>query len=268
MTGLKKVAPTDPSRQVDTSMGGTGSEGFACVPGVPHIYIPPSPSDDSDNMGSRRSSCDIFATEFSWIARLSTMEFFHPCSIHADVKKNECNYFCSTCTDTPALCRHCVQEYQFSDSNEVLLQIRKYMYRYVVHLDDLSRHYDCSGIQSYIINQRKAVLLNPKDVPANVSGAPTFENQCVTCKVPLRPDCLYCCLDCKVAVRGGSIIPQTPQSMKVMKKQAPRVSKRVSSSSGGSVDTYSPRKRPARDGKPCRPVHRKRKCLPTRSALE
>ena len=222
MTGLKKVAPTDPSRQVDTSMGGTGSEGFACVPGVSHIYIPPSPSDDSDNMGSRRSSCDLFATEFSWIARLSTMEFFHPCSIHVDMKKNECNYFCSTFTDVPALCRHCVQQYQCSDSDGIFLQIRRYMYRYVVHLDDLSRYYDCSGIVSYIINQREAVLLHPKDEPSNISGGSGSENQCLTCKVPIKPDFQYCSLHCKAAVPCSSSILQTGQSLETSGKQESR----------------------------------------------
>lgn len=163
-----------------------------------------------------------------WIARLCSTDFFQPCSLHESLRKNECNYFCSSCPfKRDALCRHCVQEHTCSNSKAKFFQIRRYMYRYVVHLDDLSKYFDSSGIQSYCINQKKAVLLNPKDPSPNMSGTPVFENKCATCKVPLRPDCQYCCLDCKATRHQGMIIPKTPQSMKKRKRQQePRIVKR------------------------------------------
>jgi hypothetical protein len=268
--------PND-SHQGDTPMGSCESEATSVVFRQMEPALPRSISDDSlttNGLGSERNANEISAKEMCWISRLVTTDFFHPCSIHESVKKNECNYFCSACTEMPALCRHCVQEHHCCDSDVIFFQIRRYMYRYVVHVDDLSRYYDCSGIQSYCINQRKAILLNPKDASSNVSGTPSFENQCVTCKVPLRPDCLYCCLDCKAAVPSSSIIPQTPPSSKMKKKQEPRIVKRKIATglagnfagmygNGSSMKDSTPRK------KRCRSTHRERKvCSPLRSAFE
>lgn len=169
-------------------------------------------SNTSSNATSNRDSW--------WVSLLCRTQFFQPCKTHESLRKNECNYFCSGCISTNgSLCRHCVENHQKCGHDQpVFFQIRRYMYRYVVHLDDLNKHFDSTGIQSYCINQRKAVLLNPKDVSTNTSGTPVFENQCMGCKVPLRPDCKYCCLDCKAAVQeyctDGSITPRTPVSAK------------------------------------------------------
>lgn len=211
-----------------------------------------------------------------WTSVLCTTEFFQPCSMHASLKKNECNYFCSTCPERAALCRHCVQEHQCSSSEGIFFQIRRYMYRYVVHLDDLNQYFDSAGIQSYCINQRKAVLLNPKDSSSNISAAPVFDNQCDTCKVPLRPDCQYCCLDCKATAYSGLIAPQTPMSLTKSKRQLePRiVRKHMNSffqeeSTRDVVVKSSLRKSSAGRVKKQRLPHRARKLLvPQRSVFE
>jgi len=208
---------------VDTpvAIGGNVSEAASVALEVSPIDLPPSNSNTHD-MVVQCNSCEKFATEFSWISRLSTTRFFHPCSIHTDVKRNECNYFYSRSTNVPALCKHCVQQNQRSDSDGIFLQIRMYMYRYIVYLDDLSKYYDCSGIQSYTTNQRKAVLLHPKDDPSNIYGRSDFENQCLTCKVPIKPDFQYCSVHCKAAVPCSSSIPQNQQSLGTRGKQDSR----------------------------------------------
>ncbi len=42
------------------------------------------------------------------------------------------------------------------------LQIRKYMYQYVVRIQDIQEHFDTSGVQTYIINSARVVFLRDR----------------------------------------------------------------------------------------------------------
>lgn len=79
------------------------------------------------------------------------------------------------------------------------LQIRRYVYRDVVKVDDLRRFYDPSGVQTYTVNHAQAVFLTAKD--KSLVG-PYYRvdssSACRTCNRGLRDGCLYCSLRCKV----------------------------------------------------------------------
>lgn len=145
-----------------------------------------------------------------WLWGLLNAEMFEPCTHHPGLRKNECNFFCFSCTPDlgRALCRHCLPSHDCPRSSRIF-QIRRYMYQNVVHTEDLTEHYDLAGVQAYCINARRAVLLRPKPPPSTAIAAPAFANNCRGCAVPLRPDCTYCCLKCKVDVDFG-VEPATP----------------------------------------------------------
>lgn len=44
-----------------------------------------------------------------------------------------------------------------------ILQIRKYMYQYVVRVQDIQEHFDASGVQTYIINSARVVFLKDRE---------------------------------------------------------------------------------------------------------
>jgi hypothetical protein len=180
----------------------------------------------------------------SWIMELCSTRFFEPCVKHASLKKNECNHFCSSCVSTHGpMCRHCLAEHRCTGvtkkhdhQNNIMFQIRMYMYKYVVHLEDLNKHFDASGVQAYYINQKKAVLLAPKEASGGSAGTPVFDNQCATCCVSLRPDCRFCSLICKATNADDVIIiPSTPMSSKKKRQQQQRLSRQSSQNSEWSI---------------------------------
>lgn len=170
-----------------------------------------------------------------WLWSLLNTDLFHPCPHHATLRKNECNFFCFGCTgsrnDGMALCRHCLVTHT-CDGAVRMFQIRRYMYQNVVHAEDLaSTRYDLSGIQAYCINSKRAILLHPKPAPPTALAAPAFENKCRGCLIPLRPDCMYCSLRCKVDVDFG-LEPATP-----FLSRAPGPVKSVKGTSADWADT-------------------------------
>lgn len=162
--------------------------------------------------------CGVFPPNSEWLWSLLNTHLFHPCPQHSNLRKNECNFFCFGVNtgnvqngngNGMALCRHCLAA-QSGSSRAVMFQIRRYMYQNVVHAEDLaSTHYDLSGIQAYCINSKRAILLHPKPAPPTALAAPAFENKCRGCLIPLRPDCMYCSLRCKVDIDFG-LEPSTP----------------------------------------------------------
>lgn len=83
------------------------------------------------------------------------------------------------------------------------------MYQCVVHADELGPYFDLTGVQAYCINSRRAVLIHPKPPPPTASSQPAFITKCQGCEVPLRPDCSYCSVRCKVDV-VYDLQPATP----------------------------------------------------------
>lgn len=145
-----------------------------------------------------------------WLEGLFTSDLFNPCPRHSNVRKNECNFYCLTCTagQRRGMCKYCLGDH--TECGGQVFQIRKYMYQTCVHVEDLQHLYDCSGIQAYCINGKRAVLIHPK-VMAPGQQCPVFDNTCRGCDKPLRSDCLYCSLKCKVDLQYGRA-PRTPQA--------------------------------------------------------
>jgi hypothetical protein len=163
----------------------------------------------------------VFPPNSEWLWSLLNTHLFHPCPQHSNLRKNECNFFCFGVNigvgvqngngSGMALCRHCLATQTEGSSGTIrMFQIRRYMYQNVVHAEDLaSTRYDLSGIQAYCINSKRAILLHPKPAPPTAQATPAFENKCRGCLIPLRPDCMYCSLRCKVDVDFGHE-PATP----------------------------------------------------------
>ena len=138
-----------------------------------------------------------FMYRSSALERLCEMDFFKPCKVHAHLRNSVLNFF--VLDEEPnrqlACCRHSdlVGE---GGARPDLIQIRRYMHRNVVLVEDMATRYDCKGIQMYYINQKRAILLQPKD--PSTSSNPVYENYCARCRVPLRPDCVFCSLSCSI----------------------------------------------------------------------
>ena len=136
------------------------------------------------------------------LAGMCRAAFFHPCPRHPQQKKNESNFYVWSSYGSFVCCRHCMEE-PSNFHGDLVFQIRRYMHREVVLVEDLSKVRDCRGIQSYYINQKKAVLLSPKEQQAD--STPAFDTTCVTCDVPLRPDCMFCSLICELNASGEAV---------------------------------------------------------------
>ncbi|PSC76161.1 PLATZ transcription factor family [Micractinium conductrix] len=153
-----------------------------------------------------------------WLMGLFTCSMFehHGCRCHpgsvrnGTVKRNENNQYCLDCTHVvgSAICKLCLSGHAASCPGRVF-QIRKYMYQTCVHVDDIQPLYDVSGVQAYCINSRRAVLIHPKNVEKE-QKCPAFDHSCLGCHKPLRHDCTYCSLRCKVDVEYG-FAPITPK---------------------------------------------------------
>lgn len=138
-----------------------------------------------------------------WAQRLCETPFFGACRLHCDVPKNECTLFCIDAPKAPALCGHCAP---LINPAMRTLQIRRYVYRDVVKCDDIARHLDVSGVQTYTINGCSVVFLKPN----GTAGSPgTFgASACKRCMKRLREGAEYCSVACKVAKRSYRTRPR------------------------------------------------------------
>jgi len=197
-----------------------------------------------------------------WLHSLCETEFFEPCAMHPNLSKNKCVFFCVGCSPGGrVMCRHCLEDHDCHGCT--LFQIRRYMYKDVVHVADISKFCDVSGVQAYCINQKRAVLLRGKTVEQG-SGAPTFKTKCATCRIPLRSDCTYCSLECRIE---DCISPRTPKASKYRKHVCCSSSSDDSSDDSGSTHQVSLRnKRERQVQSRYRPYARRRKAaFPSRS---
>ncbi|KAI3844288.1 hypothetical protein MKW92_023035 [Papaver armeniacum] len=133
---------------------------------------------------------EYYACLPQWLESLLDEKFFVPCYIHEDARKNEKNVFCLDCCTS--VCTHCCPS--IHDSHR-LLQVRRYIYKDVLRLDDIQKLIDCSRVQSYISNGAKVIFINqrPQSRPHRVSG-----NTCSTCYRSLQERYFFCSLYCKV----------------------------------------------------------------------
>lgn len=224
-------------------------------------------TDGADEAPHDTVDSDESAKTAQWLDSLCDTEFFEECPVHPNHSKNRCVFFCVGCSPNPGvkpMCRHCLEDHECQGCT--LFQIRRYMYKSVVHVDDISRFCDVSAVQAYCINQKRAVLLRGKVVQEG-SGAPTFDTTCATCKIPLRPDCTYCSLECKLE---DCIGPRTPNTSRYCRQVCCSSSSGDSSDDTGMVRGVSLRKMRERQAQSrYRPYDRRRKAaVPLRSHFE
>lgn len=178
----------------------------------------------------------------SWAERLCHTTFFNPCSQHSSkvYRRCECTHFCMDCPDSKALCSCCLADH----SNCRTLQIRRYVYRDVVKVQDIQGYIDTSGIQTYTVNHAQAIFLSAKD---KTLVGPYYRvdssSSCATCHRGLRNGCSYCSLACKLAATQGMTPPepvkeQRPsRSVKAERKPSKSVSRTPRCSAGGDEDS-------------------------------
>ncbi|KAJ0094856.1 hypothetical protein Patl1_15511 [Pistacia atlantica] len=76
-----------------------------------------------------------------WIIVMYNKEFFGNCMAHPNTKKNEVDRFCIDCLSS--LCCHCLPFH----TRHRYVKIRRYVYNDVINRHDLSKLFNCSGIQ-------------------------------------------------------------------------------------------------------------------------
>ena len=163
-----------------------------------------------DEVVSLRPSAPAKPSPPVWVEAILGPTFFTPCVVHAGMNKNDCNFFCLTCTPATgrAMCKFCLPGHAVCCTAD-RIQVRHYMYQDVVHVEDVVHRHNIEGVQSYCINQRRAMLLHKKAPPPTAGTTPSFENRCRGCAVPLNPAFRYCCLKCKIDLEYG-VEPGTP----------------------------------------------------------
>ncbi|KAI5065337.1 hypothetical protein GOP47_0020032 [Adiantum capillus-veneris] len=128
-----------------------------------------------------------------WLIALLTQRFFVACDQLHDLnfatKRNEKNCFCLDCIR--GICQHCLSNH----SSHHVLQIRRYVYHDVIRLQDIQKLFDCSRVQTYVINSAKVVFLNERPQP---KSSKALSNTCHTCERNLQDAYQFCSLACKV----------------------------------------------------------------------
>mmetsp|Transcript_40373 Transcript_40373/g.48944 ORF Transcript_40373/g.48944 Transcript_40373/m.48944 type:complete len:364 (+) Transcript_40373:195-1286(+) len=135
-----------------------------------------------------------------WLDTLLNVSFFDSCQQHLSHKKNECNIYCIDCC-AAGICQHCLP----SHAGHQLLQVRRYVYHDVVRLQDIDQLVDCTGVQTYLINNARVIFLKQRPQSRPTKGA---ENLCETCRRGLQHPFTLCSVACKVeqlAARGERV---------------------------------------------------------------
>ncbi|KAM7484696.1 hypothetical protein LguiA_000705 [Lonicera macranthoides] len=126
--------------------------------------------------------------------------YFEACTTHRLEKKDQ---FCIDCCIS--LCSNClpIHNHRFNPPHKIV-KIRRYVYCEVIKRQDLSKHFNCSGIQAYQTNKSKVIFLKqrtqqqqPQQHNNNISS--NNNNSCIICQRSLpEPLSLYCSIACKV----------------------------------------------------------------------
>ncbi|XP_052183398.1 protein RGF1 INDUCIBLE TRANSCRIPTION FACTOR 1-like [Diospyros lotus] len=128
----------------------------------------------------------------AWLEGLMAEEtFFAACGFHKRIWKNEKNIFCLNCCQS--FCTHCLS----SHPSHPFLQVRKYVYRDVIKLDDLQSLIDCSYIQPYTLNNAEVIFLHSR-TRTRTRLCKGSDNVCFNCDRILKEPFHFCSLSCKV----------------------------------------------------------------------
>lgn len=80
-----------------------------------------------------------------WLDRLLSEEFFAPCSLHRNYRRNAKTIFCIDCQHS--LCSKCLLSHSPNSNPHRLLRVRRNVYHDVIRLDDAEKLLDCSRVQ-------------------------------------------------------------------------------------------------------------------------
>ncbi|KAK1374686.1 putative Zinc ion binding protein [Heracleum sosnowskyi] len=130
----------------------------------------------------------------AWVEVLCTELFFNPCNNHENFRKNKEDGFCIDCVES--FCCNCLS----SHAHHKHLKIRRYVYCEVINRQDLSKFFDCSGIQTYHTNKDRVIFLKQRSQQPSPQCQQTnlrFLHNCIICNRSLQTS-LYCSLACKV----------------------------------------------------------------------
>ncbi|KAM7254830.1 hypothetical protein ACFE04_020071 [Oxalis oulophora] len=137
-----------------------------------------------------------------WLIVMYKMIFFSSCMVHENAKKNELDRFCIDCLCS--FCSHCIPTH----SRHRHVKIRRYVYRDVINREDLSKLFNCSGIQSYHTNKTKVLFLKQRyqqqpQVQQQCCNS-KYYSSCIVCDRSLQDNSLYCSIACKVLELRGN----------------------------------------------------------------
>ncbi|MCO5572504.1 hypothetical protein L7F22_026259 [Adiantum nelumboides] len=143
--------------------------------------------------GPEAESQISYNTPPRWLIALLAERFFVACDQLHDLKflkkRHEKNSFCLDCIC--GICQHCLSIH----SSHHVLQIRRYVYHNVIRLRDIQKLFDCSRVQTYVINSAKVVFLNKRPQP---KSSKTLSNTCQLCERSLQDAYRFCSVACKV----------------------------------------------------------------------
>ncbi|KAI5573666.1 hypothetical protein BDE02_10G095300 [Populus trichocarpa] len=133
-----------------------------------------------------------------WVVVMYNTVFFRTCITHPDSRMDR---FCADCYSS--LCSNCLPAH----ARHKHVKIRRYIYSDVINRQDLSKLFNCSGIQTYVTNKARVLFLKQRNhYHRHQQQQINFKDyRCIICHRSLQDNCShYCSIECKVtAIYGG-----------------------------------------------------------------
>ncbi|KAK2424112.1 hypothetical protein QL285_034507 [Trifolium repens] len=152
-----------------------------------------------------------------WLDKLFAITaFFTECKVHSEkFNKKRNKFWCLDCYDT-VFCGSCITT---SHKDHRIIQIRRLSYNEAIKTNEIYKHVDILGVQTYHISNFTAVFINKRTFAQplkNKSGKVGYNSisHCKTCKRNLVDSSYFCSLACKK--NGGFFV--SAKEMKEMER--------------------------------------------------